>query len=144
MLCVEYLVQGTRELFVLQSCPPLLMKDQDLNLYHGAGSSCSWKTGWNVRRLKTAAKVSAIAAQPSKDTQRSPCGDSEQCEDLKQNGERWASRKWHLQIQEQHFQVERSLVGLARTSNSGLRSDQVRLNFASKFTLLGRGCRSCF
>ena len=125
MLCVEYLVQGTKELFVLQSSPPLLMKDQDLNLYHGAGSSCSWNTGWNVRRLKTAAKMSAVAAVQNRATRRSPCGDSEQCEDLKQNGERWEGRKWQLQILEQRFLEGQSLVELALTSNSGLKLDQV-------------------
>ena len=70
--------------------------------------------------------MSAVAARPNKSTRRSPCGDSEQCEDLKQNGERWEGRKWQLQILEGHFLEGRSLVGLAPTSNSGLKLDQVR------------------
>ena len=77
--------------------------------------------GRNKRRRKTAAKLSAIAAQADKDTQRSPCGDPEQCEALKQNGEGRLGRRWHLQTLEEHFLEGPSLVGLALTSNSGLR-----------------------
>merc|ERR1712130_538012 len=49
---------------------------------------------------------------------------SEQCEDPKQNGERWEGRKWQLQILEQRFLEGQSLVELALTSNSGLKLDQ--------------------
>ena len=70
--------------------------------------------------------MSAVAAQLNKSTRRSPCGDSEQCEYLKQNGERWEGQKWQLQILEEQFLEGQSLVGLALTSNSGLKLDQVR------------------
>ena len=69
--------------------------------------------------------MSAVAAVQNRATRRSPCGDSEQCEDLKQNGERWEGRKWQLQTLEQRFLEGQSLVGLALTSNSGLKLDQV-------------------
>ena len=70
--------------------------------------------------------MSAVAALLNKSTRRLPCGDSEQCEALKQNGERWEGQIWQVQILEQPFLEGPSPVGLAPTSNSGLKLDQVR------------------
>merc|ERR1712223_299754 len=57
-------------------------------------------------------------------TRRSPCGDSEQCESLTENGKRCRGQIWQPLILAEPFLEVQSLVGPALTSSSGRRLDQ--------------------
>merc|ERR1712223_1791917 len=57
-------------------------------------------------------------------TRRSPCGDSEQCESLTENGKRCRGQIWQPLILAGPFLEVQSLVGPALTSSSGRRLDQ--------------------
>ena len=77
------------------------------------------------RRKRAAAGKCAVAAQRNTSTRRSPCGDSEQCETLTENGKRCQGQIWQPLTLAGPFLEVQSLVGPALTSSSGRRLDQV-------------------